>query len=418
MTHPRERRLVQYRQKLQLALQPTVDTDAPKRGPEESDALEGLMSLFNEPNSKRQAVANSEPPPPLPPPAAPEPMSVDPPTQAIVPVAPADAADAADAADSTALTVPDEPVEWETKFGSADKILERLRNLTPTLQQNILTLLQTANIDLTSPTQMVFVEFQGYNPDSAPTTKHAGNTGKQVIWFEKGFNPGGSLYPRNRLQGDSVGVYDKNKSYFRVRVTGEREQEDAVIVTLHVADPPAQVTKAWAEAQIKAGAKYDAAPGPFLAPEVKGVQKKEGMSTVDELEFRLDADGFSIGPNDTIPELTIKHTDRSKAGGGTQVYRKFYLKITLKSNPAIYVTTNTFNIFGRVADQGRAKTTGMALPEEGYRPVLPEELDPSFHDGTQATAAAGQPPASGAGSSTDPLVATMVPPPMAAPDPE
>ena len=407
MAHPRERRLVQYRKGLQLALQSTVDTEA-KRGPEERDAVDVLMSMFNEPDSKRQAVENNEPP------AAPEPMNVDPPTQAIVPVAPADAAD------STALTVPEEPdkpVEWETKFGSADKILEQLRKLTPVLQQNILTLLQTSNIDLTSPTQMVFVEFQGYNPDSAPATKHAGNTGKQVIWYEKGFNPGGSIYPRNSLQGDSLQVADKNKSYFRVQVTGERSQEDAVIVTLHVADPPALVTKAWAEAQVKADAKYDTAPGPFLAPEVKGVQKKEGMLTVDELEFRLDPNGFSVGPNDTIPELTIKHTDRSKGGGGTQVYRKFYLKITLKSDPRIYVTTNTFNIFGRIADEGRAKTAGKELPAEGYRPVLPEELDRSFYDGTKATAAAGKTPSSGAGSSTDPLVATVVPPPMAAPDP-
>lgn len=399
MPHPRERRLVQYRKELQLTLRPTVDTDASeKRGPEEADAVDGLMAMFAQ-NRKRQAVENNEPPPPQ------EPMNVDPPAQPIVPVAPAES------------EVPEGPVEWENEFGSADKILERLRGLTPVLQQNILTLLQTANIDLTSPTQMIFVEFQGYNPDSAPVNKRAGNAGKRVIWFEKGFNPGGSIYPRSQLQGDTIQVNDKNKSYFRVRVTGTRAQKDSVIVTLHVYDPPMQVTKEWAAAQIKDDAKYAAAPGPFLTPDVKGMQKKAGMSTVDELEFRLDANGFAVGPNGTIPELTIKHTDRSKGSGGKQVYRKFYLKITLKSNPTVYVTTQSFNIFGRVADEGRSATADKALPEEGFRPVLPEELDRAFQDGSQATVAADQQSSSGAGSSTDPLVATVLPPPSAAPDP-
>lgn len=408
MGHPRERRLVQYRKGLQLALRPTVDTDAPKQARrDESDALEGLMSLFNEPNSKRQAVANNEPPP-LPPP---EPMNVDPPAQPIVPVAPEEPG-ASDASE--------EPVAWELEFENADKILERLRALTPSLQQNILTLMQTAGTDFLADTEMIFVEFQSYNPDSAPVSKQAGSTGKEVIWFEKGFNPGGSIYPRNELQGDAVQVNDKNKLYFRVRVSGDREPKDAVLVTLHVFDQEGtQVTKAWAESQVKQTAKYKAAPGPFLNPNVKAQQDKVDMSTVDQLTFPLDINGFAVGPNNTIPELTIKHTDRSKGGIGS-VYRKFYLKITLQSDPTVYVTTPKFNIFGRVADEGRAATANLPLPEEGYRKVLAGEKDPAFRDGKVQAAFGPSPgagPSSGAGSSADPLVATVVPPPTAAPDP-
>lgn len=400
MPHPQERRLVQYRKGLQLALRPTVDTEVKRTANEaELEATDGLIAMFEQQSDpKRQAVPQSDEPP-----TAVGPMNVEPPTQPIVPAAPM------------------QPVLWETKFRTGSELFERLRALPPETQHNILTLLQTADLVNVGdgddgPAKMVFAQFQGFNPDSNPITKQAGNTGKQPIWFELGFNPGGSLYPRNPAQGDALQVNDKNKTYFRVQVTGSRMQNDQVIVTLHVDDQFAtQVTKTWAEAQVPAGARYKAAPGPFLNPAVKARQSKIDTSTLDELRFDLDINGYSVGPNGGIPELTIKHTDRGKGATPGVIYRKFFLKVTLASDPNVYQISPKFNIFGRVNDGGREATANLPLPL-GYRVVQPWELDSSLGAGGYGSAAAVG-PSSGAGSSTDPLVATVLPPPSAAPDP-
>lgn len=393
---PRGGRLAQYRKGIQLALRPTVDTEAKRKANEaELEAMDGLVAMSEQSDPKRLAVPQSDEPP-----TAEESMN------AVVPAAPMG------------------PVPWETKFRTGYELFERLRSLTHETQHNILTLLQTvefANVgdgdDV--PVMMVFAEFWGYNPDSNPTSKQGGNAGKQLIWFERGFNPGGSLYARNTAQGDALQVNEKNKSYFRVRVTGPIAEDDYVIVTLHFVDGQStqQVTQEWAKKQVPDGAVFASAPGPFLNPKLKAWQgKKESVSTVDELLFPLDMNGYSINPNGGIPELTIKHTDRGKGGTKTTVYRKFFLKITLASNPNIYQTTPNFNIFARNNDGGREATADRDLPE-GYRVLDPSERDPLLGAGKYGLASASG-PSSGAGSSTDPIIATVVPPSSAESDPQ
>lgn len=388
---------------LQLALRPTVDTEV-KRSEAERDAMEGILAMTEQPDPKRRAMPQSDEPP-----TAGESMN------AMVPAAPVG------------------PVLWETKFGTGPELFARLRSLPPETQHKILALLQPAESANVGDgdggrAKMKFEEFQGYNPDSKPSSKQAGNTGKQMIWFEGGFNPGGSLYARNESQGGASQVFIKNKAYFRVQVTGPIAKNDLVIVTLHavVGQSSEQVTEAWAKAQLEKGDKKDAvASGPFLDPNRRLCQFRKGSgpptvdqgsgpTTVDQLEFPLDTEGYSVNTNNDIPDLTILYINRMKKGGAAHM--KFFLKIALKSNPNVYQTTPAFNIFARMNDEGRKATANVDLPQ-GYRVVQESETAPSL-----LAARCGLPsapdPSSGAGSSTDPLVATVVPPSGAEPDPQ
>lgn len=373
--NPRLRRLVQYRQGPQLALRSTVDTEA-KRDREDLEASDTLadlaMSGTSDAGNKRQET--------------------EPQTQPMVEYTePPQQQPEEEASDPTAV-----PVPWESEFSNPYDFYGLLQALNPRVQRDILMLLNTA-MQSGSTTRIQFVPMIGVNPDSSPAGA-GGNFGKDQIWFYNGFNPGGSLYPRNEYQDGVAQVIDKIKTHVSVRVTGPRAEKEFIVVTLHLEDGQ-RVTKAWAESRIKPTAKNQTAPGPFLNPFSSSMQKKEQMPTLDSLEFELDRQGYT---GDAA--FTIKHTD-AKGGVLNTAHNKFYLKLALKSNPAYYVITPKFNIYGRVADGGRAVPRPLPLGYDYVNRQMTTVVAPSSEAGPS--------------QAPEPVVATLMPPSGAvAPDPQ